>query len=47
MRGDRTAMSSMAGEQITERLEFDGGRQVTVMSRRLRSRQSCSPVMVS
>src|SRR3954451_20483138 len=30
MRGDRTAMSSMAGELITERLEYDDGRQVTV-----------------
>src|SRR4029453_13290129 len=30
MKGDRTAMSSIAGELITERLEYDGGRQVTV-----------------
>jgi hypothetical protein len=30
MRGDRTTTSSIAGELITERLEFDGGRQVTV-----------------
>ena len=30
MKGDRTTMSSIAGELITERLEFDGGRQVTV-----------------
>ena len=30
MKGDRTTMSSIAGELITERLEYDGGRQVTV-----------------
>jgi enterochelin esterase-like enzyme len=30
MKGDRTAMSSIAGELITERLEYNGGRQVTV-----------------
>ena len=30
MRGDRTTLSSIAGELITERLEYDGGRQVTV-----------------
>jgi enterochelin esterase-like enzyme len=30
MKGDRTTMSSIAGELVTERLEFDGGRQVTV-----------------
>jgi hypothetical protein len=30
MKGDRTTMSSIAGELITERLDYDGGRQVTV-----------------
>ena len=30
MKGDRATMSLIAGELITERLEFDGGRQVTV-----------------
>jgi hypothetical protein len=36
-------MSAIAGELITERLEYDGGRQVTVYVPRLRPRQSCSP----
>jgi enterochelin esterase-like enzyme len=30
MRGDQTAMSSIAGALITESLEYDGGRKVTV-----------------
>jgi hypothetical protein len=30
MKGDRTTMSSIAGELITERLEFDGDRQGTL-----------------
>src|SRR6478672_5025520 len=30
MKGDRPTMSSIAGELITERLEYDGGRRVTV-----------------